>query len=688
YPPGSNGRSFTLVKGASTDAMMVETLGGVVQRYAVAADSIDDNADTRALPAAWRNNARRQRFAEAVDLMQYRDCGDSPLEGEASALWYLGEIARCGEGGPFQRHCKWAHQLNAGGGRSVHEHVCIMEVLELAAEIDQLNAPTLVSLEALGRRAALIERARPNSPGGPDYAGADDFIGWGPRRGKAPVAPTLVKHVAEQARDKAASDEEAARALLGGRVPYAGGDDLTVVPYDRALASIPGDGRIPAPLSKRPPLDAAKMIVDFDTNLPKDDNQRGAEAGRVRGGASVFFAQKKSGNQRLVVDCRRVNARFRECPRAPMGSGGPWADDAMGTGTGMCLSRSDAKDYFYACELAPWLGSFSCLLDITGGELKSIADGDPFFGYLRDVDSIAPPTMAMPMGWARSSFFAQVLHAREVSQIRDWPPGAVMQGRAPPPPFRAGPELAPPRRDNFAAAAPAKARADALREDSERRMISLAFEVHEEEEAARRWLESLGLAIDGLTGGRRPSPVKAWRLRQVCRRLRRLPQLLHYHAVPLPPAAELRAAAAALPLARASARRPWSPEAEVFDSSTAGCGILSASLPEEVVAEMGKTDERWRRAFQREQPAGPRALRAAPPVEECFSNVETVLPRDWTRKRRQPARDFPEAPPSISRGFEWRECVAGRRRHEEHPAMLGPRGADLCASHLPDAAQP
>eukprot|EP00959_Pyramimonas_sp_CCMP1952_P156882 3280725-Pyramimonas_sp.AAC.1 len=99
---------------------------------------------------------------------------------------------------------------------------------------------------------------------------------------------------------------------------------------------------------------------------------------------------------------------------------------------------------------------------------------------------------------------------------------------------------------------------------------------------------------------------------------------------------------------------------------------MAATLPNEVVSEIGKVDERWRYAFQCEQPGGPRehALRSAPPVEECFSNVESVLPRDWSRRRWQPAQDFPEVPASIFQDFDWRECVAGRWRDEEHITML------------------
>eukprot|EP00959_Pyramimonas_sp_CCMP1952_P229946 4807672-Pyramimonas_sp.AAC.1 len=54
----------------------------------------------------------------------------------------------------------------------------------------------------------LIEQAHLNSPGSPDYTGADDFMGWGPGRGRALVAPTLVRHAAEKARDKASVYKE------------------------------------------------------------------------------------------------------------------------------------------------------------------------------------------------------------------------------------------------------------------------------------------------------------------------------------------------------------------------------------------------------------------------------------------------------------------------------------------------
>ncbi|CAK0857868.1 unnamed protein product, partial [Prorocentrum cordatum] len=446
------------------------------------------------------------------------------------------------------------------------------------------------------------------------------------------------------------------------------------------------------------PPDAAKMIVDFDTHLLKDAYQWGAEVERGLEHIGSYMDPRLRFSRRSYLNF--IGDLFR---------GSSWADVVMDADSDMYLSLSDVKDYFYACGLPPGLESFFCLPDITGEELKVVTRGDPSFGHLWGSVAVAPAMRVMPMGWTWSFFFAQVLHVHQVHQIRPWVSGAVMQDRVPPPPFRAGTELVLPCCDNYVAAASSPAQADALREDSKRRMTSLGFEVHEEE-AARHWAESLGFAIDGLTGEHRPSPAKAWRLRQVCRRMsrqrpwlsgRQLERLLghatfqflghrpllsifrscytfvqcHY----LQPrrlwrtaAEELRAAAALLPFARANMRRPWASEVEVFDASPAGCGIMTATLSKDVVSEIGKVDERWRYAFQCEQPGGPReyALRSAPPVEECFSNAETVLPRDWSRRRWQPVQDFPEVPASMFQDFDWRECVAGRWRDEEHITML------------------
>eukprot|EP00972_Heterocapsa_arctica_P064094 9456369-Heterocapsa_arctica.AAC.1 len=79
--------------------------------------------------------------------MEFHDFGDWPVEGDPSALWYLQEITRNGEG-PVGCHHTWVtHSRIPLGDRSVHEHFVISKVIKYAVEIDQLNVPTLLCFE-------------------------------------------------------------------------------------------------------------------------------------------------------------------------------------------------------------------------------------------------------------------------------------------------------------------------------------------------------------------------------------------------------------------------------------------------------------------------------------------------------------------------------------------------------------
>ena len=135
--------------------------------------------------------------------MEFHSIHDWPLEGDDSLMWFLTELVS-GHEGPVARHYTWVSSSGIpAGDRSVHEHFLISKVLEYGAEIDQLNLPTLLSFETLGRRLQLIEHAHTFNPSNPDYTGAEDFMGWGPQRGAALVAPSLRKAVAEKAKERA-----------------------------------------------------------------------------------------------------------------------------------------------------------------------------------------------------------------------------------------------------------------------------------------------------------------------------------------------------------------------------------------------------------------------------------------------------------------------------------------------------
>ena len=113
------------------------------------------------------------------------------------------ELAQ-GSEGPAPRHFNWISQSGVpGGDRSVHEHFCLSKILEVGAEVDQLNLPSLVSFELIGRRLMLIESAHQYNPSNPDYSTAEDYMGWGVQKGAALIAPHLKRHVADRARERA-----------------------------------------------------------------------------------------------------------------------------------------------------------------------------------------------------------------------------------------------------------------------------------------------------------------------------------------------------------------------------------------------------------------------------------------------------------------------------------------------------
>ena len=106
---------------------------------------------------------------------------------------------------PIARHNTWLNNSHIPiGDRSVHEHFCLSKIIAAATETDQLNLPALKSFELIGRRLQLIESAHMYNPTSPDYSAGEDFMGWGPQRGSALVAPQLRWHVADKAKDRAA----------------------------------------------------------------------------------------------------------------------------------------------------------------------------------------------------------------------------------------------------------------------------------------------------------------------------------------------------------------------------------------------------------------------------------------------------------------------------------------------------
>ena len=127
---------------------------------------------------------------------------EAHLQGSPSLMELFRGFRRAG--GPVAHHRLWTRQGSINL-RHAHEHFTLSTVLELMCCFDQLNAPSLLSAELIGRRIQLIESAYEHSKDGrtPDFYHAEEMIGTSERASGAIIAPTLEKETAERLKDRA-----------------------------------------------------------------------------------------------------------------------------------------------------------------------------------------------------------------------------------------------------------------------------------------------------------------------------------------------------------------------------------------------------------------------------------------------------------------------------------------------------
>eukprot|EP00929_Paragymnodinium_shiwhaense_P049714 TRINITY_DN25052_c0_g3_i1.p1 TRINITY_DN25052_c0_g3~~TRINITY_DN25052_c0_g3_i1.p1 ORF type:complete len:415 (-),score=26.63 TRINITY_DN25052_c0_g3_i1:260-1504(-) len=170
--------------------------------------------DLRTLPVRFDpQGERRRELSDALSLMSDElPAGGMPLQGPRSVLWTL-TFCRDSGGSAANAHELWVRNGNIpGSDRSVYEHECLSRILDAAVLVDQLNAPSLLSMELIVRRMALIKEAHRVSPSAPDYSMSDQFMGWTGRRGAAGVNPELSRHVADELLSQAMVAKEARKA--------------------------------------------------------------------------------------------------------------------------------------------------------------------------------------------------------------------------------------------------------------------------------------------------------------------------------------------------------------------------------------------------------------------------------------------------------------------------------------------
>ncbi|CAK0906068.1 unnamed protein product, partial [Prorocentrum cordatum] len=547
--------------------------------------------------------------------------------------------------------------------------------------------------------------------------------------------------------------EGAVRALLGTDSAH-GGESTLVQSYDRNLLSIPHVGAEPVPVEEMLPPKVRCCLEDLN-NILLDDQERGAVCERadpiklymdpklryskktyfqfvrdchsaglirwaplVRGRVTVFCVAKKTGKQRLVVDCRATDRRFRRCPYLPMGTGSSWGEILLEDDADLWVSLSDIKDYFYACGIDDDLSSYFCLDDVPGWLVSELEGNDSRFSHFYGRDAVAPAFRVLPMGFSWSFYLAQIVHSSVVKGVLPDTAGLVLQDRQPGPTIGSRGLVSLPYCDNHATGAGSPELADGARIAVARQLTADGFAVHEEE-GASLWAESLGFAIDGLTGEVGPTAKRATRLAAAGRWLARRPRItgvmlerflghctfqlmgersllsifgscyrfvrVHYkQKVRLwqSAARECEWLSALVRFARTNLRRPWSPTAHMFDSSETGLGIVQGVFDEKLIAGAGQCNERWR--FKQPH-ALARGVRAGAlwHFRDVIENVETVLPvappppRPWKRWR-----GFPEVPTKLLEKDSWHTILSKPWFRDEHITLLEARTGRLVCKSL------
>ena len=110
---------------------------------------------------------------------------------------------------PRAHHSRWREASGIDrADRSRFEHETLCSILESALVYDQLNVPSLASMELLIRRVQLIEDAHSGNPLHPSYERSHHFLGRPIGERGAVVDPALSSHVAQRLQAEAAVAKE------------------------------------------------------------------------------------------------------------------------------------------------------------------------------------------------------------------------------------------------------------------------------------------------------------------------------------------------------------------------------------------------------------------------------------------------------------------------------------------------
>ena len=422
-----------------------------------------------------------------------------------------------------------------------------------------------------------------------------------------------------------------------------------------------------------------------------------------------FFVAKKDGRQRLIMDCRGVNMRFRPPPGVALAAGYSWSQLQLGSKDKLHVAQSDIKDYFYALGLPEDLQPFFCLPGIPVEMLEHFGvPGQQRVG-LEDAEVCFPMLQVVPMGWNWAMWVAQRVHQHQSMIASNLSLDRILVDKMPAPDLSDGTPVLIPYADNLNVAGTDACKVQDVKDKVVAHLRGLGFKVHEELDACMV-ANSLGFRIDGELGTVQPIPEKLHRVRMAFRWLSRRPKVsskavekLLGHAVhfamvrrellsifrslydfaavhgsgrtrlPRSAAREAKWISILLQLCSTDLRKSWDTELTASDASLSGIAVCSRHVTLEEVTALGSQKECWR--FRSYNPALCPRKHAGVSGKDVFSDVQTVKP--VTETAFDPFainEDFKEVPPGLLEEKDWHVCFAVHMRYPEHITLLEGRG--------------
>lgn len=553
------------------------------------------------------------------------------------------------------------------------------------------------------------------------------------------------------------SEREAVQELLRTTVSYEQADCMnTVRPYDRDLVSLPEVGAAPVALAQVLDATGREFVEDPATFMLLDDEEWGMvlEHGdtvrpymderlqkdtvlysqfvqdlydkgmlsfthRPQEIVPPFFVHKKNGRQRLILDCRAVNKRFKKPPPLALGAGSAWSQVSIPEDSTLYLAQSDIKDYFYSLALPTELQPLFCLPAI---DCRLVQDwGKPeLCGLVGDAEGwVFPMLQVVPMGWSWAMWLSQRVHQHlcleasglDVSRI-------VVEGRAAPD-LSDGEVILIPYADNLNVAGLDPLRVQEIKNVIVEKLRRTGFRVHEELEACEVG-QSLGFRIDGRHGVVSPIPERLQRVKLALKWLSRQPRVrgreverllghcIHFmllrreflsifrglydfiqqsydrrQVLFAAAAKEARWASHLLDLCTCDLKRSWSTVVTASDASLSGIAVCRSVMSPESAGRIGSQREPWRYRYKNRPAPRAHALDAeAVDRLDPFSDTRTVLPSSVYREDPfELNEEFQEVPMDLLDVEKWHEAFAVHMRHPEHITLLEGRGVVASFRH-------